>query len=157
MLQEFEQTRETNQTAADQIAGDLYQDASVILARQGVTKRQIVSGILAGVGGDRGLFDPRFLTMDELLSIRVLTKEVDFGDDGVKNVTLRGYGWDKKKNQPLRTFVFIWGFSNSMELRKDHAVMWNIESRGKRTFNHRGGKADMQEVNSYKEVISKLG
>lgn len=157
MLRELEQTRKTNQGAADQIAGDLYQDTSVVLARQGVPKRQAVNAILQGIAGDRGFFDQRFLSMYELLSIRVLTKEVDFGDDGVKSVTLRGYGWDKKKNQPHRTFVSVSGFPHFIEFRKDHAVMWDVSTRGRRAFSHRGGKADIQEVNFYKEVVSKLG
>ncbi len=155
MLQEFERTREEHQVAADQVAGDLFQTTAGILTEQGVPGRKVKAAILDALA-NRPYKDPNVLDYEELWDIRTVERDCDFGADGTKTVRVRGYGWDKKKNEPQRTFVSVSGLPHLMELQKDHAVMWDITTRGKRSFSHRGSKANIEQVNLYKQVLGKL-
>lgn len=155
MLEEFERAREEHQAAADQVAGELFQTTIGILAEQGIPGRKVKAAVL-DLLAYRPYKDPNIIDHEELWSFRTLEQVCDFEADGKKTVKVKGYGWDKKKNQPQRTFVSVSGLPHLIELQKDHAVMWDITTRGKRSFSHRRGKANMEEVGLYKEVVGKL-
>ena len=155
MLEQFQRSRESEQKAADEVAGNTFSRASELLMVEGVSSRRVRAAIIRALG--RGLeSDPQTLSYDELWDIRTAEKTLEFEGEGEKKVSIVGYAWDKKKAQPYRSFVYIGGFPKFIELRKDHGVMWDKATDGKRTYSRRGGRATLEEALLFQTVVDRF-
>lgn len=157
----FVEGRKAEQQEADRICGRMYLDIGKILQNEGKGEIHPTKGFFLEVlealrRTNLYLQDSSKETMSpaEETNYWTLSRDVDF-DEEIHEVTIKAYG-DKNPNKATRSFMWIDGSSHSIELTKNHGVMWEEKQVGKRSRPIRGQRASIVEAQFYEAVLNRF-